>query len=722
MAKLTAETRQAIEYAAREFNVPADVLYGIAKQESNFKTNAKALTSSATGLFQHVTDTWNSLAETYGGRYGITPQTSRKDPVANALMAAALMAENQRALTANGIPITPGSLYMAHFAGLPTALEVFEAPDAAKVSSVLSAEQRQANGFLGNWSVGDLKDWTQGKISKYADQYYQSTPANMNRTGIGWSGTIDSNRIDDQQGAYTPRDQYGNLAAIPSPRPDPNAYPETPRSFPPMPDIMQAPGGLFDYTREAALMQPGFDPMEAGRNLEASLSMDMSGTEPAPAPMPNITQAPGGLLGEYQRAQYQPASGSAWQNQPTVNERMASPRDYTMEQQRQQQAIVDATRSPVGTPANMGAAGYGLSAPAPSMFANTGAFNNIAQTQPTGQFTPTSPFGRDLAPAAPMSAPSGAVAWGQNQSPGVRSGTTAWTGPGSTPQASVTAIAEDRATREPNLGVRDAIDLPASAPANLAATYGTAIGDPRLSMAAPTGLPAAPQTATTATQAMPAAPPALTAPSRSVPERVVTPYSPPTTVAPREAKPQYTPNDGMVEIAPGVFMPGYITPDMYSDTPKASSKNYPMGATINPNTGKVNGYMPNVPGNPAQVMRDQAKLIAANPLEAIGRMVVGALQGGVFGPGLSGIRMASGGLFGAPTYGAHAPTRQSIGYGLTAPGGIGGLGGGDRYSGRTPGDRAISSAFQSGGIFGGTSTRNPDGSWAGNTGSQATPI
>jgi hypothetical protein len=241
-------------------------------------------------------------------------------------------------------------------------------------------------------------------------------------------------------------------------------------------------------------------------------------------------------------------------------------------------------------------------------------------------------------------------------------------------------------------------------------------------MAAPTGLPAAPQTATTATQSAPAAPPALTAPSRSVPERVVTPYSPPTTVAPREAKPQYTPNDGMVEIAPGVFMPGYITPDMYSDTPKASSKNYPMGATINPNTGKVNGYMPNVPANPAQVMRDQAKLIAANPLEAIGRMVVGALQGGVFGPGLSGIRMASGGLFGAPTYGAHAPTRQSIGYGLTAPGGIGGLGGGDRYSGRTPGDRAISSAFQSGGIFGGTSTRNPDGSWAGNTGSQATPI
>jgi hypothetical protein len=115
--------------------------------------------------------------------------------------------------------------------------------------------------------------------------------------------------------------------------------------------------------------------------------------------------------------------------------------------------------------------------------------------------------------------------------------------------------------------------------------------------------------------------------------------------------------------------------------------------------------MPNVPGNPAQVMRDQAKLIAANPLEAIGRMVVGALQGGVFGPGLSGIRMASGGLFGgnrqttAPAAGGSRGLGSlgGVGGSYSGPGGPGGYtGGGFQAGGGNFGNYGTTGGFNSG--------------------------
>lgn len=44
--------------------------------------------------------------------------------------------------------------------------------------------------------------------------------------------------------------------------------------------------------------------------------------------------------------------------------------------------------------------------------------------------------------------------------------------------------------------------------------------------------------------------------------------------------------------------------------------------------------MPNVKGNPAQVMKDQMGLIAANPIASIAKMAMGAMLGGVFHSGL----------------------------------------------------------------------------------------
>ena len=128
-----------------------------------------------------------------------------------------------------------------------------------------------------------------------------------------------------------------------------------------------------------------------------------------------------------------------------------------------------------------------------------------------------------------------------------------------------------------------------------------------------------------------------------------------------------------------------------------------------PTPGVPGAYMPNVAANPAQVMRDQMGLIAANPLEALGRMVVGALQGGVFGPGLNNIQSFAGGLFGGSSGSDATPERTSEAYGgslgglggsYTGPGGVGGYtGGGFQASpggwGNYGSDGSFNSGFQS---------------------------
>lgn len=107
----------AITNGAKIAGVDPGFMFAMAKQESGFNPNAKAPTSSATGLYQFTRSTWNSMVDKYGKQYGISYDDIR-DPAANAIMGGLYTRENKDYLqTTLGIEPEHTDLYFAHFLG-----------------------------------------------------------------------------------------------------------------------------------------------------------------------------------------------------------------------------------------------------------------------------------------------------------------------------------------------------------------------------------------------------------------------------------------------------------------------------------------------------------------------------------------------------------------------------------------------------------------------------
>jgi len=125
-------------------------LLGTAMRESSLKPNAQSGSSSATGLFQFVDQTWLGLVKDHGAQYGlsnfaaaITKQADghyqadpaakqsilalRKDPEVCALMAGEYAKTTQGVLRASlGREICGGELYAAHFLGADSAAKLIK--------------------------------------------------------------------------------------------------------------------------------------------------------------------------------------------------------------------------------------------------------------------------------------------------------------------------------------------------------------------------------------------------------------------------------------------------------------------------------------------------------------------------------------------------------------------------------------------------------------------
>ncbi len=151
----------AIQEAARATGAGFDYLLKTALRESNFDPGSRASTSSATGLFQFIDQTWLSTVKESGpqlgyGRYAdqivktssgdyVVPNASargqvmklRYDPTANAVMAGAFTQRNAAQLaSALGRQPTQGELYMAHVLGPVGAVKL--------ISSAAKAPQTRA--------------------------------------------------------------------------------------------------------------------------------------------------------------------------------------------------------------------------------------------------------------------------------------------------------------------------------------------------------------------------------------------------------------------------------------------------------------------------------------------------------------------------------------------------------------------------------------------------
>jgi len=132
----------AIQNAAAKTGVNFSYLVKKAAVESSFDPNAKAKTSSATGLYQFIDKTWLGMIHDFGDKYGLSKYANkiddnghvattkdkreilnlRKDPEISSIMAAEFDRSNYQQLKDTvGGDIGSTELYMAHFLGAGSA-------------------------------------------------------------------------------------------------------------------------------------------------------------------------------------------------------------------------------------------------------------------------------------------------------------------------------------------------------------------------------------------------------------------------------------------------------------------------------------------------------------------------------------------------------------------------------------------------------------------------
>lgn len=168
-------------------SIPNSYYTKLGQIESNGNLFAKAKTSSASGLFQFVQQTWTQLGGTWGSDNskpfgGLTPTYDEQFS-----MIQKLTDQNATYLDNKGITVSPASLYAAHFLGAGRAATVLGADQNAPISSLVPASTIRANSFLSGMTVSDFWNWLTGTKG------LSSTPFNGGGTGNG-SGNFRGSR------------------------------------------------------------------------------------------------------------------------------------------------------------------------------------------------------------------------------------------------------------------------------------------------------------------------------------------------------------------------------------------------------------------------------------------------------------------------------------------------------------------------------------------------
>ena len=151
----------------------------IIKVESDGNPNAKNKASSATGLGQFVNETWLILMRTnrpdlIKGRSEGEILEMRRDAAVAREVTLRFTERNAWILRKRGLPVTPRTLYLAHFTGSAGAVAILSADgqaDAATIMASADATRRtnreklvKLNPFLDRLTVADLKLWADRKM------------------------------------------------------------------------------------------------------------------------------------------------------------------------------------------------------------------------------------------------------------------------------------------------------------------------------------------------------------------------------------------------------------------------------------------------------------------------------------------------------------------------------------------------------------------------------
>ncbi len=150
--------------------------------ESRGKTNAQAKTSSALGLGQFVKGTWLDMIRRYRpdlaqGKSDAEILELRKDADISKEMTRRYAQENEAKLRQAGIPVTPGSTYLMHFAGPSGGIALMNADPNTPVESILSGQAIKANPFLQGKTASWVIAWANKKMADAAKSSVTPQPA-----------------------------------------------------------------------------------------------------------------------------------------------------------------------------------------------------------------------------------------------------------------------------------------------------------------------------------------------------------------------------------------------------------------------------------------------------------------------------------------------------------------------------------------------------------------
>ena len=194
--------RTAIASAAATTGVDFTYLLQQARVESGFDPNARARTSSATGLYQFIEQSWLGTIKAHGaehglgwaadaiargadGRWHVDDATARsailnlrRDPAASATMAAELASDNQAALeTRLGRAVQPVDLYLAHFLGIGAATKFLKAAAADPAQSAAPLFPAAARA---NHAVFYARDGSARSLAEVRDRFATRFDASAN--------------------------------------------------------------------------------------------------------------------------------------------------------------------------------------------------------------------------------------------------------------------------------------------------------------------------------------------------------------------------------------------------------------------------------------------------------------------------------------------------------------------------------------------------------------
>ena len=228
----------AIQLASARTGVQFDYLLSQARVESSLNPNAHARTSSATGLFQFIEQTWLGMVKQHGAAHGLDWAANaiqrgrnghyyvadpamrrqildlRRQPEAASAMAAEFASDNGRYLESRlGRPAEPVDLYLAHFLGAGGAAKFLSAQDAnpATAAAVIVPAAARANR-----SVFYKSDGTARTLAEVRDLFAaklgggSTAPASQ----PAYSSAVRLASLDQMPASAPPSAHYARLAYL----------------------------------------------------------------------------------------------------------------------------------------------------------------------------------------------------------------------------------------------------------------------------------------------------------------------------------------------------------------------------------------------------------------------------------------------------------------------------------------------------------------------------